>query len=64
MSEAPTVADVAAVEGVDDFRIRARAFIEANIPKSNDRRMMGELSDEEELAEVARDRELQRLRAL
>jgi alkylation response protein AidB-like acyl-CoA dehydrogenase len=55
-------AGVGEVESLDAFRARARAFIEANIPRSDRTFLLGdELSDEEELADVARQRELQRL---
>lgn len=52
---------VADVESLEDFRARARAYIEANIPFASGPAVRGGLSDEEELAEVARSRELQRL---
>jgi len=50
------------LEDLDGFRARARAFIREHIPPSErDDWAMGGLSDEEELADVARQRALQRL---
>jgi alkylation response protein AidB-like acyl-CoA dehydrogenase len=57
--------DDAEVEDLDAFRARARAFIEANLERTEADAPKGILrnstSDEEELAEVARDREVQRM---
>ena len=49
------------VESLDSFRARARAFIQENIPPSDGYSFLGAASDEDELADVARQRELQRL---
>ena len=53
------------IETVEAFRARAREFIDANLHRTNPRSEVGLLrnryTDEEELAEVARDREVQRM---
>ena len=53
------------METVEAFRARAREFIDANLHRTNPRSEVGLLrnryTDEEELAEVARDREVQRM---
>ena len=55
---------VEGIEGVEAFRQRARAFIQANLQPASSSESIGVLrplrNDEEELAAVARDRELQR----
>ncbi|MDG2029179.1 MAG: acyl-CoA dehydrogenase family protein [Acidimicrobiales bacterium] len=48
-------------ESLDEFRARARAYIRQHIPEGVDSYTMGSDSDEEELEDVARSRELQRL---
>jgi alkylation response protein AidB-like acyl-CoA dehydrogenase len=58
-------ADVAEVEGLEEFRSRARAFVRANLrpvaPGSGRGLLRTERSDEEELAEVERERVVQRM---
>lgn len=58
------VEEVEAIEDVESFRLRARAFIRANLQPSVRTETVGVLrprrSDEEELAAVAREREQQR----
>jgi len=53
------------MEDVEDFRVRARAWIKENLPPMEGdlaaRLRRGSESDEKELAEVARNRELQRM---
>ncbi|HMI90827.1 MAG TPA: acyl-CoA dehydrogenase family protein [Polyangiales bacterium] len=53
------------VESLDGFRARARAFIQANLRPVTRRAVASALranrSDEEELAEIAREREIQRM---
>ena len=49
------------IETVEDFRERARTFIQENVPPADGPQVAGNLSDEEELADVARQRQLQRL---
>lgn len=49
------------VESLEGFRSRARTFIQANIPLTTRRQATGQQTDEEELADVDRSRELQRL---
>ena len=49
------------MESLEDFRARARAFIQANIPMAGPRPIRGTETDEEELADAARCRELQRM---
>jgi alkylation response protein AidB-like acyl-CoA dehydrogenase len=61
MTDTMRLADGSEVESLESFRARARAYIEANIPRSEGYSSNGELSDEEELADVARQREVQRL---
>lgn len=57
--------DTGEVEDLDEFRQRARRFIRANLAPVDLRRIVRTLrnvrSDEEELAAVARDREVQRM---
>lgn len=57
--------DGAATETVDEFRERARAWIRANLALADPKEDVGilrpKLNDDAELAEVARDRELQRM---
>ena len=52
------------METVEEFRARVRAFVQANLHPEDPKSVVGLLrnrySDEEELAEVARDREIQR----
>ena len=51
-------------ESVEEFRQRARAFLKENMPRASERSggfARGVLSDEEELADVQRNRDLQRL---
>ena len=60
MSDTTATADSTGVESVEHFRARARAHIEANIPLADAYWSMGELSDEQELEDVARQRALQR----
>jgi alkylation response protein AidB-like acyl-CoA dehydrogenase len=49
-------------EAVESFRARARAFLEDNIPRQTGRKVVvrARASEEEELAEVQRERALQR----
>jgi alkylation response protein AidB-like acyl-CoA dehydrogenase len=49
------------IETVEDFRERARKFIRENVPPAGGPQVAGNLSDEEELADVSRQRQLQRL---
>ena len=49
------------IETVEDFRERARKFIRENVPPAEGPLVAGNLSDEEELADVSRQRQLQRL---
>ncbi len=53
------------VESLDDFRARARAFVGANLRPADTNQLVGPLrnerTDEEELAAVAREREVQRM---
>ncbi len=57
--------DTGEVEDLDEFRQRARRFIRANLAPVDPRRIVRTLrnarSDDEELAAVARDREVQRM---
>ncbi|MGO9457093.1 MAG: acyl-CoA dehydrogenase family protein [Acidimicrobiales bacterium] len=52
-------------EGLDEFRQRARSFIQGHLPPMSPRKMAltlrNERTDEEELAGVARDRQIQRM---
>ena len=48
------------IEDVESFRLRARAFIEENLAPARSGRRFGEMTDEDELAEMARHRALQR----
>ena len=50
-------------ESVESFRARARAFLAANVPRQTERRVVlrAGASEEEELAEIQRERVLQRL---
>jgi hypothetical protein len=48
-------------EDLEDFRLRLRAWLEENMPRAEPARKPSQLSDEEELAEVAHNRTLQRL---
>ncbi len=48
------------IEDVESFRLRARAFIEENLAPARSRGRFGEMTDEAELAEMARHRALQR----
>ncbi len=50
----------AAIEDVESFRVRARAFIRDNLAPTQSRWMFAEMSDEQELQEMARQRGLQR----
>ncbi len=59
--EMMTLPDGTEVESLDSFRQRARAYIEENIPLSSAAAIRGQQSDEEELADVAHQRVLQRL---
>ncbi len=60
--ETMTLRDGTEVESLESFRQRARAYIQEHIPLSTaDVGMAGQLSDEEELADVAHQRVLQRL---
>jgi alkylation response protein AidB-like acyl-CoA dehydrogenase len=55
------LADGTEVESLDSFRARARAFVHQHVPPLTDVSLFnGELSDEEELADVAHQRQLQR----
>lgn len=61
-----TAADATgAVEDLEHFRARARAFIRENLrpvdPATNARTLRNDRTDEEELAAVARDRQVQRM---
>lgn len=51
----------AEVESVEAFRQRARAFISESVPPATRPQMPGRETDEEELADVQHNRELQRL---
>jgi alkylation response protein AidB-like acyl-CoA dehydrogenase len=59
-SDTMTLPDGTEVEGVDSFRDRARTWLKENMPRAEGTRMTGLESDEEELADVQRNRELQR----
>jgi alkylation response protein AidB-like acyl-CoA dehydrogenase len=48
------------VEEVESFRLRVRSFIRENLAPATGRSMFGEMTDEQELAEMARHRGLQR----
>jgi alkylation response protein AidB-like acyl-CoA dehydrogenase len=56
-----TLPDGREVESLDGFRERARTYIHGHIPLATGSVMPGQQTDEEELADVAHDRELQRL---
>jgi alkylation response protein AidB-like acyl-CoA dehydrogenase len=61
---AEALEDSAAMEGLDAFRERARTWIEANLREATLEELRwarGTLSEAAELAQVARDRELQRM---
>jgi alkylation response protein AidB-like acyl-CoA dehydrogenase len=60
MTDTMTLADGTEVESLESFRQRARSFIQDNMPLAGGSHVRGQLSDEEELEEVARDRVLQR----
>jgi alkylation response protein AidB-like acyl-CoA dehydrogenase len=49
------------IEDVEAFRARARAYIQEHIPLATRPPVMGHIDDDEELADVRRSRELQRL---
>jgi alkylation response protein AidB-like acyl-CoA dehydrogenase len=61
----PDAVDTQDGEDLDSFRARSRAFVRANLRPADPNQMIGPLrnerSDEEELAAVARDREVQRM---
>ncbi len=60
--ETMTLRDGTEVESLESFRARARAYIQEHIPfATSEAGMAGQQSDEEELAEVAHQRVLQRL---
>jgi alkylation response protein AidB-like acyl-CoA dehydrogenase len=59
--ETMTLSDGTEVESLDSFRQRARAYIEEHIPLASRAGGRGQQSDEEELADVAQQRVLQRL---
>src|SRR6202034_2840369 len=48
------------IEDVEDFRLRVQAFIRENLAPAPSRRGFGEMTDEQELEEMARQRGLQR----
>ena len=52
--------DGAEIEDVEDFRLRVRGFIREHLTPAPSRRMFGEMTDEEELEEMTRQRGLQR----
>jgi alkylation response protein AidB-like acyl-CoA dehydrogenase len=59
--DAMTAPDVSAVESVESFRNRARKWLRANVPRLDRPLYLFSASDEEELADVRRNRDLQRL---
>ncbi len=60
--ETMTLRDGTEVESLESFRARARAYIQEHIPlATSGGGMLGQQSDEEELADVAHQRVLQRL---
>jgi alkylation response protein AidB-like acyl-CoA dehydrogenase len=61
MSDTMTLPDGTEVESLDAFRARARDYIQKHIPMAQPRQRDGLETDEEELADVARNRALQRL---
>jgi alkylation response protein AidB-like acyl-CoA dehydrogenase len=61
MSDVMTLPDGTQVESLDAFRQRARKFIQANVPLQSGPYVRGLQTDEEELTEVSRHRELQRM---
>jgi alkylation response protein AidB-like acyl-CoA dehydrogenase len=60
VSDSIDARDHTQVEGLEAFRARARAYIAEHIPPSDGQTLMGHLSDDDELADVVRNRELQR----